>query len=69
MNPKSYESLAAHHIDHLRREAAGGQRVRSGQDRRSGILAFIRRSLKRVRSAGRRAPLDVARPRGDLGTP
>lgn len=66
MNPKAYESLASLHVDTLRREASGGQRMIRAGLQPSERGGFLRRWLDAVRSVGRGARSDAAGPGGDL---
>ena len=75
MYDRFYESLATDHVDELRREAADRRlaamvdRTPRGRAMLAAPSRLLRESLGRVASVVRRAPVDVARPRGDLGSP
>jgi hypothetical protein len=66
MNPKSYETLAGHRIDAVRREAAGTQLMARAERRQAGRPPIWRQLIDRLTSVRRRSPIDVARPGGDL---
>lgn len=69
MNPKSYEALAGHHIDAVRRESTGAHLMTRTGGRRRGRPAIWRRLIDALASVRRRTPIDVARPGGDLRSP
>lgn len=69
MNPKSYETLAGHHIDSVRREASGTHQLALMKGRRANRPPIWRRLVDRLASVRHRAPVDVARPGRDLRPP
>lgn len=68
MYPRSYEALAASHLEDLRHDAAGEQRLARANVRRSRLDQFgrVRGWLDRLGSGRRADTPNVARPRGDL---
>lgn len=75
MDYRSLEPRAYQHLDELRREAAD-RRLAAMVDRGPGARATLvsrwvtlRGLVGRLTSVGRRGPVDVARPRRDLGSP
>ncbi len=68
MHPRSYEALAASHLEDLRRDAAGEQRLARATVRRRRLDQFgrVRGWLDRLGSGRRADTRNVARPRGDL---
>ena len=68
MHPRSYEILAAQHVDAMRRDAAGEQLLaRAGVTRRgSEARSRVRRWLDRLGSVRRTGPGDVTGPGRDL---
>lgn len=74
MHHRTYEFLANEHIDTLRQEAEGRHLAAAVEARNEGPIAkllagwsLVRRAATRMASVGHRAPVQVARPRRDLG--
>jgi hypothetical protein len=67
MNPKSYETLASQHLDQLRREAIGGQRLATAGRPHEAADGVVSGWVERVRSVLRGRRFDAAGPGRDLG--
>ena len=69
MGPKSYEILAAQRLEALHGEAEVARMFACPKGRREGPGAIWRWLVVRLASVGRRRPVHVARPGGDLRPP
>jgi hypothetical protein len=69
MNPKSYETLAGHHIDSIRREASGTHQLALMKGRRANRRPIWRGLVDRLASVRHRVEVDLVRSGRDLRPP